>query len=296
MTRYWASALAFGLLLSAPHHARAQGKVEPGGPATEADYKEIAKSKDAIGKLASSAGKTVTIVIDHKSVSVDQAKLQALQQQYLQQMQQSGQQGASAIQQQASHAQRMAQLQQQYMQIFQTTNPQQRAQRMQQWMVSMQQLQMQMAQQGNQQAARLQQQMMQQMQKAQQSGNANSPYKVESNLKTYEFNVRDDVIVRRMTPAFGYDDKGNLKQYTPAELQKLKGTNPKLPGYQAKLEDLEPGSTVQVFIAAPKEGKVGEVDLVGNIIRPEVRMIVLAADESVPAAGGIGGAIGLPKQ
>lgn len=309
MKRLWPSALVIGLLVMAPLFTHAQGKkIEDGAPATEEDYKAIAKTPDMIGKLGASVSKSVTLVVETKKVTIDQAKVEAAQRAAIQAAQSNsgGQPNySSAVQQQYSQAQQMAQLQQQYMQIMQATTPQQRQQRMQTFMQTMARMQMQAAQNGSRQYQQMQQQMMQQMQRqmqAAQNADKNSPYKVESTFKSYEFNIKDDVIVRRMSPAFGYDDKGNLKQYTPAELQKLKGKNTKLPGYEAKIEDLEPGQTVQVFIMPPKEGKVGDVDLVGNIIRPEVRMIVLAADDTLNAAPGglgLGGGVnapGIPKQ
>jgi hypothetical protein len=127
-------------------------------------------------------------------------------------------------------------------------------------------------------AQEMQREMQRQAQRMAENAKRGGPFKVESSGKSYEFAVRDEVIVRRMTLPFLYDDKGNVKQYTEKEVAKLKGTNPKLPGYQAKLEDLEPGHMVKLYIQAPKEGKIGGVDLVGNIIRPEVRMIVLYGD------------------
>src|SRR5580692_1107206 len=46
-----------------------------------------------------------------------------------------------------------------------------------------------------------------------------------------------------------YDEKGNPKKYTKAELQKLKGDDPaekKLPGYKSDFSELKVGDYVQV--------------------------------------------------
>lgn len=305
MVRNWPCVLATALLLLAPLYAPGQGKkkADVGAPATEEDYKQLAKATDAIGKLGSPVGKSVTLVVEFKNIKVDQAKLAAAQA-AAQKAMTSGVRPTSTNVRGGNPAQQMAHLQQQYMQLMQSKTPQQYQQHMHSFMQAMQKMQMQMAQVEARQAQQMQQMMMQMMQKqaqAQQNLNKNSPYSVEVTTKTYEFNIRDDVIVRRMSPPSGYDDKGNVKQYSTADLQKLKGTNAKLPGYEAKIEDLEPGQTVQVFLAPPKEGKVGDVDLVGNPIRQEVRMIVLAAEEPAGAGLGLGlgggvNAPGLPKQ
>jgi len=55
-----------------------------------------------------------------------------------------------------------------------------------------------------------------------------------------------------LNPPFEYDDKGNVKKYTKEELDKLKGKDKNLVGYEAKAEDLQAGQIVRVYLAKPK--------------------------------------------
>jgi hypothetical protein len=72
----------------------------------------------------------------------------------------------------------------------------------------------------------------------------------------------EDVQVRTLRPPAGFDDKGNIKKYTAAELRELKGKHPNLPGYEATADLLKPGMTVQVTLATPHVPKssAGEKD------------------------------------
>jgi hypothetical protein len=45
-----------------------------------------------------------------------------------------------------------------------------------------------------------------------------------------------------------FDDKGKPKKYTADEIKALKGDNPKLPGYEGKLENLKVGMLVKVAL------------------------------------------------
>jgi hypothetical protein len=81
--------------------------------------------------------------------------------------------------------------------------------------------------------------------------------------------------VRTASPPESYDEKGNLKKPTKAELQKFKGDTPeekKLVGYKAEFSDVQVGDTVSVTISMLKGGptkpakkdkadKKGEADL-----------------------------------
>ena len=52
-----------------------------------------------------------------------------------------------------------------------------------------------------------------------------------------------------------FDDKGDIKKYTPAELKELKGKDANLAGYESTAENLKTGQVVQVILKrhqAPK--------------------------------------------
>jgi hypothetical protein len=74
--------------------------------------------------------------------------------------------------------------------------------------------------------------------------------------------------VRSIDPPEEYDDKGNLKKHTAAELKKLKGDDPaekKMVGYKSDFSDLQAGDIVQVALSVhrnepPKNGKDGKAD------------------------------------
>jgi hypothetical protein len=63
-----------------------------------------------------------------------------------------------------------------------------------------------------------------------------------------EFQTKDPVKVRTMVLPEQFDEKGNPKKYTKAELAELKGKNKDAPGYESSLEKLEAGQTVKVFL------------------------------------------------
>jgi hypothetical protein len=64
-----------------------------------------------------------------------------------------------------------------------------------------------------------------------------------------DFQAAENMKVRTRSPGQGYDDKGNIKKYTPAELKVLKGKNPNLPGYESDVEALKTGMPVLVTLA-----------------------------------------------
>ena len=68
-----------------------------------------------------------------------------------------------------------------------------------------------------------------------------------------KFWLTDDVKVRSKNPPEQFDDNGKPKKYTAQELQKLKGPDPRLPGFPAELSQLNGGETVQVTIAKEKQ-------------------------------------------
>jgi hypothetical protein len=63
--------------------------------------------------------------------------------------------------------------------------------------------------------------------------------------------------VRMLTPPDNFDEKGNVKKYTKAELRKLKGDTPaekKLAGYKAEFSDVKVDDVVEVSISLLKGG------------------------------------------
>jgi hypothetical protein len=73
--------------------------------------------------------------------------------------------------------------------------------------------------------------------------------------KEFEIEFADKIALRKLHLPFEYDDKGNPKKYTAADLAKLKGTGGH-PGYVAKPEDFTPGAlATATFSRATKEGR-----------------------------------------
>ncbi len=93
-----------------------------------------------------------------------------------------------------------------------------------------------------------------------------------------------------------FDDKGQLRKYTTEELKALKGKNTKLPGYEAKLEDLKAGMLVKLVHApnksatssrtADKEALKEAKELAAVSPKGVVTMIVILADGSNPTPVG----------
>jgi hypothetical protein len=63
-----------------------------------------------------------------------------------------------------------------------------------------------------------------------------------------EFQAEENVKVRKKHLPEEFDEKGNIKHYTAAELVKLKGKDSELPGYESSAEDLKVGQVVQVTL------------------------------------------------
>jgi hypothetical protein len=93
-----------------------------------------------------------------------------------------------------------------------------------------------------------------------------------------EFQATSDVTVRTLHPSVAFDDKGNIKTYTAEELRKLKGSNPRLPGYEAKTEDLTPGKIVQVSLATRPRPREGAKAVDTEAKKKQVRTILILAE------------------
>ena len=72
--------------------------------------------------------------------------------------------------------------------------------------------------------------------------------KVVTEWVEVEIPIKETTKFRTKTPLQVYDDKGNIKKYSPEELKTLKGSNPALPGYEVKLDELTPGAVVEVTL------------------------------------------------
>ncbi len=72
--------------------------------------------------------------------------------------------------------------------------------------------------------------------------------KVVTEWVEIEIPIKETTKIRTKTPLQVYDDKGNIKKYSPEELKTLKGSNPNLPGYEVKIDELTPGAVVEVTL------------------------------------------------
>jgi hypothetical protein len=72
--------------------------------------------------------------------------------------------------------------------------------------------------------------------------------KIATEWVEIEIPINETTKIRTKTPLEVYDDKGYIKKYTAEELKTLKGSNPNLPGYEVKIDDLNPGAVVEVTL------------------------------------------------
>jgi len=111
----------------------------------------------------------------------------------------------------------------------------------------------------------------------QQTQAVSNAFKVVNEHKEFDLASTADVSVRYREPPVQYDDKGNVKKYTTAELKGLKGKNPHLPGYTADFAKLQTGQTVRVTLSKPKPVNDKDKDAPDDK-KPLVSMIVIVAD------------------
>jgi hypothetical protein len=149
-----------------------------------------------------------------------------------------------------NHMQNHNNLMQQYHQAMATAhkNPAQAQMKMAQIAMQMQQMEMQMMMQMGMQMQRQEMMMMQQMMRANSNPN-NQPFKVTTTQKDFDLEFQDNVAVRKMFLSTDYDDMGNPKQYTKAQLAELRGKDSSKPGYTAKFEDVQPGQEVVLYLS-----------------------------------------------
>lgn len=148
-----------------------------------------------------------------------------------------------------SSQQQLVRLQQQ---LRNSKTPKQAAQiqrQIQQTLVRLRQQSMQQAQRTAQAQQRAAQQIQKNLQNLAKKGGG---VKIVTDSKDYVITLAADVRIRSLQPPFVYDDMGNPKEYTKEELKKLKGDNPRIPGYQAELTSLESGQVLQVTLGTVK--------------------------------------------
>lgn len=163
-----------------------------------------------------------------------------------------------------SAQQRIAQLQ---MQVMAARSPWQAMQAMQQLRNAM----------GQMQAALI---------RAQQASLPVSNFRVVTGRKTVEFHAAEDVAVRNLYLPAEYDDKGQLKKMTTEEVKKLKG-NPRLPGFEGKMDDLKTGSTVVIVMSRTMPAKPVNKDKdkdpeaaeMEKKNRNQVKMVLIAGED-----------------
>jgi hypothetical protein len=84
-----------------------------------------------------------------------------------------------------------------------------------------------------------------------------SPFNVVTDTKDVTFHAAENMKVRFANPPTVFDEKGNIKKYTPEELKDLKGKgdDAKLPGYEGSVDKLTANSIVRVTTLANKPKK-----------------------------------------
>lgn len=80
-------------------------------------------------------------------------------------------------------------------------------------------------------------------------GNKGKNNQPATDWKELEVPIKEITKFRFKEPVEAFDEKGNIKVYTPQDLKKLKGSNPNLPGYEAKPENIVPGHLVTITLA-----------------------------------------------
>jgi hypothetical protein len=126
-----------------------------------------------------------------------------------------------------------------------------------------------------QQAARLQQL---QLDILKEQGREANAVKFITQSKDFDLESTPTVVVRTLELPADYDDKGNPKKYTAAEVKELKGNNPDLPGYTSSFDKLLAGQVVRVSLVKPKADKEKDKDATTEQKKPQAKMIVIVKD------------------
>jgi len=255
-------------------------------PGTPQEYALLKNQNDIIGKLvnvdtASSGNKTFSLDIAYQyavAKSTGSGTVNPI---------------TGRVGRQTNYQSQLAALQLQYQQAMNITKPAQRQKRLAQIAARMAQLQ---AQIGGQQA-QLDQLML--AQAARVFGNvAKSAPSIAVGLKEFDMEAIDKAVVRRQNPPVEYDSKGNLKKYSRDELDRLRGKDKTLPGYEATFLDLQNGQFVKAYLSksqpakkekkddknadppedAAKPDKAKKPALNTTVDLPQVRLILILSD------------------
>jgi hypothetical protein len=120
-------------------------------------------------------------------------------------------------------------------------------------------------------------------------------FTVRTYTQDVEFQATESVKVRTLVLPEQFDEKGNVKKYTRAELAEMKGKDKNLPGFESSLEKVEVGQKVRVLLvqtskkaAAAKKDKDQDKDkdkkADGDEKRMQVKMITIVESEGDAAA------------
>jgi len=107
-------------------------------------------------------------------------------------------------------------------------------------------------------------------------------YKTVTDHNNVEIHINDGTKVRYKDPPAAFDEKGNPKKYTGAELSEMKGKDKNLPGYEGNREMLHPGQTVQVTLVRDSKDKDGD----GH--KMEASLVLIVEEGSQAARGNKG--------
>jgi hypothetical protein len=109
--------------------------------------------------------------------------------------------------------------------------------------------------------------------------------------KDIEFHAADGMTVRFLTPPIVYNDKGERKKFSSLDLLEMRGTDPNVPGYEAKLSDLQANQVIRVSLrtakaasgdkAAPSAGS--DKDKAKSTPKMEATMAVIVVAEDMTA-------------
>jgi len=231
---------------------------------TPQEYAQLNQVKEITGKLtyADAGSKTLSFKLEFQNVEPNpNFKPGSLK--------------GGAQNQQYQHYVQMQKLMAQQQQAAAIANPVQRQQKLYQINMQLAKLQMQMQIQSQPRPGK----------NGTNPNNQNGPFKVTTTSKSFDLDIADKVVVRRLNLPTEYDDKGNIKEFTKEEIKKLRGTDTSKPGYAAKYDDLAPGQVVKLTLspANAEKNKTGKKlldddDGVGNVAKPTITMIVIVDD------------------
>jgi hypothetical protein len=105
-------------------------------------------------------------------------------------------------------------------------------------------------------------------------GGSHSPYEIKDVVQNVDFHASKSFKVRFKNLPEAFTENGKPKKYSATELQKLKGKDASLPGYEAKPEDLNTGALVRVTLVNAKPPTKEEREAGGTANRPK-RVVTL---------------------